>query len=670
MSFNNNAAVGSSSNELDINNALQIDVQSAMLMALDLSGNHVMCLDLRRNKVFDLHGQAIFGNNVGIEVCYTYVHPDDRPGFQDFIERLRKGIDKESECRYRWNYNYTDHGEPDWHNMHGYAIAEYEGDEPVSIIATLTDETEELRKQHDTERLSERYRLIFENSPIGLSFYSPEGRLLDANRVMRKICNFDSENGDEFFSRVNLFDMSPFNEILDRYHPEEYWACSLSIIPERNMRVYLEISVHPIYDDDGQLLYIVVSANDVTEERDMYLQVRKNNERIEEVRRSIELYESELRYMLQACQIQVWRINLERDQLDIFSDLSTVVRTFSLKQMQKIFVNQDDEFVKNLSNPAKVLSKPVSVISNMHPVISQNTSDLQWVQINCIPEYDADGKLKGAFGVWRNITDLMHKQEKLRRETERANDSAHMKSVFLANIAHEIRTPLNAIVGFSDLLSMQSVSSSDEKQELLHVIKDNCDMLLRLIDDIQVASSIGTEGLDVTPSEVDFVQAFDGFCQTLSIRVQTPGVEFQKDNPLPSYTVRTNTDRLMQVVTNFVTNAVKYTHQGYIRLGWRPMSSDELHGMDSSMLASNRVKAGIYIYCEDTGEGIEAKMQERVFERFFKINDFVQGAGIGLSICKSIAEAFHGDIGVKSDGKGKGCTFWIWVPTDDTPQSH
>lgn len=663
MSINNTAANSLRPNVQGIDSTLQIDVQSAMQLALDISGHHVMCLDLLRDNVYDLHGKAIFGNNVGIATCYTYIHIEDRPGFKNFIDRLSKGVDKEGECRYRWNYNYTGHGEPDWHNMHIFGVAEYEDGVPVNIIATLTDETEKLRKQREVERLYERYHLIFENSNIGLSFYSPEGRLLDANRIMREICNFDSDVGDEFFSRVNLFDMPPFNEMLDRYHPEEFWACSHSIIPERNMHVYLEISVHPIFGDDGQLMYIVVSANDVTQDREMYLQVRKNDEQIEEAKKAIQLYESELRYMLQACQIQAWRISLERNRLEFFNGLSQVVRSFSLQQMQKIFVNQDDEFVKALSNPAEALSKPLSYVGQMYPVVSQSTSELQWVQINCIPEYDADGKLRGSFGVWRNVTELMHKQELLRLETARANDSVHMKSVFLSNIAHEIRTPLNAIVGFTELLSMDDGSNADERQELLTVIMNNCDMLLRLIDDIQVASAIGSSGVEIKPEQLDFAESFHFICQSLSQRVQDPAVEFQEDNPLDTFPLVTDPNRLTQVMTNFVTNAVKYTHQGHIRLGWRPMNSDELHGIDSS-LATDHAKPGVYIYCEDTGDGIERDKQDRVFERFFKVNDFVQGTGLGLSICKSIADALHGEIGVRSEGTGKGSTFWFWFPIE------
>ena len=304
-----------------------------MMMALDISGNHVMCFDLCENRVYDLHGKAKFGNNVGIEVYYTYIHPDDQERFRTFIRRLSDGTDKVAECHYRWNYNYSGTGEPDWHDMHGRAMAEYEDGRPVNIIATLTDETEVKQKEHEVEQVSERYRSIFENSIIGMSFYSPEGWLIDANRIMRQICHFDSDTGDEFFSKVNLFDMMPFNEVLDRVHPEDYWACSLSIIPEREMRVFLEISVHPIYDKNDKLMYISVTANDVTEERNMYLNVMENDARMKQMNEAIKNYETELRYMLDASKMQTWRISLARETLEFYDGLNTVVRTVPLEQL-------------------------------------------------------------------------------------------------------------------------------------------------------------------------------------------------------------------------------------------------------------------------------------------------------------------------------------------------
>ena len=620
------------------------------MMALDISGNHVMCLDLQQNRLFDLHGKAMFGNNVGIEVCYNYIHPDDCERFRTFIGRLSNGTDKEAECRYRWNYNYTGQGAPDWHDMHGHAIAEYADGKPVSIIATLTDETESIRKEREVEHLSERYRTIFENSIIGLSFYSPDGWLIDANRIMRRICHFDSDEGDEFFSKMNLFDMSPFNEVMDPKHPEEYWACSLSIIPERDMRVFLEISVHPIYDENGNLMYIGVSANDVTEEREMYLNVKKNDIEMQKLNESIKNYEAELRYMMQSCMMQSWRISLDRDIIEFYSGLNTVVRSFNLKQMQQIFVDQEAEFVKSLSNLPETLRKPLVYVGQMYPVVTQSTSEQQWVQINCIPEYDDQGRLLGAFGVWRNINDLMSKQDQLRKETKRAQESGKMKSVFLANMTHEIRTPLHAIVGFADVLSI--LETSEEKQEILTVIKNNCDMLLRLVNDILAASSMKNGTVIINSWELDFAKAFNDMYETLRPRVQEPGVEFINDNPYDTLRIRIDADRVAQVITNFVTNAVKYTHQGYIKMGYRL----------ETRTVDDKQREGLYLYCEDTGAGIPLEAQDKIFDRFYKVNDFVQGTGLGLSICKAVANAFNGDIGVISDGNGNGSVFWMWIP--------
>ena len=628
------------------------DEQQAMMMALEISGNHVMCLDLRQNRVFDLHGKAMFVNNVGIEVCYTYIHPDDKEGFRNFIERLSNGTDKEAECRYRWNYNYTGKGEPDWHDMHGYAIAEYEDGKPVNIIATLTDESETKRKEREVEQLSERYKTIFENSIIGLSFYTPDGWLLDANRIMRKICNFDSDSSDEFFSKINLFEIHPFNEVLSREHPEDYWACSLSVIPERNMHVYLEISIHPIYDENDNLMYIGVSANDVTEERDMYERVKKNDIQIQELNVAIKNYEAELVYMMQFCHMQAWRISLDRDIIEFYSGLNTVVRSLNIKEVQKIFTDQEHEFVKalSLSTLSDTLSKPLIYVGQVHPVITQSSTELKWVQINGIPEYDKKGRLVGAFGVWRDISDLMHKQDQLRKETQRARESGEKKALFLANMTHEIRTPINAIVGFSEI--MATLTTSEEKQEVVRIIKNNCDMLLRLMNDILTASSLGTSHMSIEPVDVEFSTAFNELCESLRLRVQEPGVEFITDNPYDTLQINVDFGRVAQVITNFVTNAVKYTHKGHIKVGYHT----EIRTVDG------KERNGLYVYCEDTGEGISPEAQSRIFEQFYKVDYFVQGTGLGLSICKAFTDACNGDIGVISEGKGKGSVFWMWIP--------
>jgi signal transduction histidine kinase len=345
---------------------------------------------------------------------------------------------------------------------------------------------------------------------------------------------------------------------------------------------------------------------------------------------------------------------LDRDVIEFYSGLSTVQRQFTLKQLQSIFYSQDDEFVRALDDPAKAIAKPLSYMGRMHPRVTQRDVEPQWVQINSIPEYDSQGNLKGAFGVWRNIHQLMEKQEQLKRETERANDSGRMKSVFLANMTHEIRTPLNAIVGFSDVLPL--LSTPEERQEMIRLIMDNCDMLLRLVNDIQDAASLDNgASVEIRPAEIDFSKFFDELCEQLQQRLREPTVVFIKENPYPTYMAMIDEMRIRQVYTNFVTNAVKYTHQGHIKVGYRKEWREE----------NGESREGLYLYCEDTGDGVPKEMQDKLFERFFKLNDYIQGTGLGLSICKAIAHACHGSIGIESEGQGQGSTFWMWIPCNE-----
>ena len=626
-----------------------------MEKALQIADNDVVLYDIPGGLIRRVRGNLITLTELKAEDFRKYIHPDDVEQALATVYQLIDGKKKSVEYGYRWNTNY-DGGEPHWLYLRNNSVAEYAPGsmKPVSIISVLVDETEMRRQQQEEEELALRYKQIFEDSIVGLSFYSPEGWLLDANKMMRDICHFDSDVGDAFFSKVNLFDVAPFNEVLDRYHPNEYLACSLSIIPEREMYIYLEIGVHPIYDDDGKLIYLSVAARDISEERQLYMQAKQNDLEIQKVNKSIQLYERELHYMMETCGLQAWRITLDRDVIEFYSGLSTVQRQFTLKQLQGIFYNQKDDFVRALDDPAKAIAKPLSYMGRMHPMVTQRDVEPQWVQINSIPEYDEQGQLKGAFGVWRNIHQLMQKQEQLKRETERANDSGRMKSVFLANMTHEIRTPLNAIVGFSDVLPL--LTTPDERQEMIRLIMDNCDMLLRLVNDIQDAASLEISGgVEIIPEKIDFSHFFDELCEQLQQRLREPSVVFVKENPYPTFVTMVDEMRIRQVYTNFVTNAVKYTHQGHIKVGYRKEWREE----------NGESREGLYLYCEDTGDGVPKEMQDKLFERFFKLNDYIQGTGLGLSICKAIASACHGFIGMESEGQGQGSTFWMWIPCNE-----
>ena len=626
-----------------------------MEKALKIVDNDVVIYDIPGKVIRRLRGNLLPTPEMRAEEFAPHIHPDDVEQVLSTIRQMAQGKTQQVEYSYRWRVSEAGE-EPRYFYIRNNSVAEYApgSSTPTSIISVLVDETEQREHQEEEEELAKRYKKIFEDSIIGLSFYSPEGWLIVSNKMMRDICHFDSDEGDSFFSKVNLFDMAPFNEVLDRYHPNEYLACSLSVVPEREMYIYLEIGVHPIYDEEGKLIYISVAARDINEERELYMQAKRNDVEIQKVNESIQVYERELRYMMETCGLQAWRISLDRDIIEFYSGLKEVQRHFTLKQLQSIFYSQEDEFVRNLDHPAEVISKPLRYMGRMHPMVTQRDVEPQWVQINSIPEYDEQGNLKGAFGIWRNIHQLMQKQEQLKRETERANDSGRMKSVFMANMTHEIRTPLNAIVGFSDVLPL--LTTPEERQEMIRLITDNCDMLLRLVNDIQDAASLDVSGsVDIAPTRTDFSKFFDELCEQLQQRLREPTVEFMKENPYPTYITMVDEMRIRQVYTNFVTNAVKYTHQGHIKVGYRKEWREE----------NGESREGLFLFCEDTGDGVPKEVQDKLFERFFKLNDYIQGTGLGLSICKAIANACQGFIGMESEGQGQGSTFWMWIPCNE-----
>lgn len=618
-------------------------INEIMQQALINGENNVLYYNISEDWTYKLYGHLVPEEGFSTENWKKHVHPEDLPYALDCLHKLIKGEKKAMKFNYRWNSNYEG-GEPQWRYLRNISVGEYLPGfkHPVGIISTLSDETNIVMKQEREKEMTDKYQIIFENSIIGLSFYTPEGKLLDANKAMRRICNFDSEDGDAFFSNANLFDMPPFNEVVNKNDIQEVWMCSKSEIPERNMNYYLEIRLHPIYNEEGKIVYVAIATRDITEEREMYHRSKLNDIQIQKANEEIQRYETELKYMMEACDMRAWRISYKKGTIQFLKGLSEIEKEMTLEECANLFLGDEEEFKMRLAHPEIHLNTPFTVLHKMRPIF-HNTTEGQWNQINSVPIYDKDGKLDGCFGLIRNMTRFIMAQEKLKQETQRANESGRLKSVFLANMTHEIRTPLNAIVGFSDLLQM--MTTTEEKQELIHVIHNNCDMLLRLINDIMAVSSMDTNGLTMNPQDTDFAKDFEEICQSLAQRVENPNVQFIKENPYETLQTHLDTGRITQVITNFVTNAVKYTQEGHIRVGYRIQDN------------------GLYLYCEDTGTGIPKDKCEKVFDRFVKLNDYVQGTGLGLSICKAIAERCNGKIGVDSE-VGQGSTFWMWIPCE------
>ena len=231
---------------------------------------------------------------------------------------------------------------------------------------------------------------------------------------------------------------------------------------------------------------------------------------------------------------------------------------------------------------------------------------------------------------------------RLSEAMEKAEQANQLKSAFLANMSHEIRTPLNAIVGFSNMLP--NTEDRAEMREYADIIETNTDLLLQLINDILDLSKIEAGTFDFYPSSIDVNQTMEEIEQSMRLRLKTSDVTLAFTERLPGCLFYIDKNRLIQLLANFVNNAIKFTQTGTICMGYRMTDTDT-----------------IYFYVSDTGCGMSNEQCEHVFERFVKYNPFIQGTGLGLSICRTIVERLGGKIGVDSE-EGKGSTFWFTLP--------
>lgn len=268
-------------------------------------------------------------------------------------------------------------------------------------------------------------------------------------------------------------------------------------------------------------------------------------------------------------------------------------------------------------------------------------NDKNVIEVFATPVYNDRGEIEGVVIRVDDVTERQHMIGELKKARKQAEQSDKLKSAFLANMSHEIRTPLNAIVGFSDLLMI--TDDPAEKEEYSKIINTNNELLLKLINDILDLSKIEAGSVELKVEEFDLAVYFDELATAMQYRVVNPRVRLTSVNPYTTCMVKLDKNRFAQIVTNYVTNAIKYTPEGFIEMGYE------------------KVDEGIRIYVRDTGIGIQEDKKCKVFHRFEKLDEFAQGTGLGLSICKAIIEACGGSLGFESE-YGKGSLFWAVLP--------
>lgn len=389
-----------------------------------------------------------------------------------------------------------------------------------------------------------------------------------------------------------------------------------------NKHIYLRIIKKLIKNKEFNQRRLISVFSDLTEIHENRQELKVLNQKYELVLKAAKLY---------PCIIQL------EEQMIIFND----GRRLSLSDYWKLVHPDDLEELRS-----KYYSFIMGDLKELYgeyriKYINQNT--YSWVvTFALISDFEKNGTPKTIVGASMDVNERKKMECELVDAKEKAEASNKLKSAFLANMSHEIRTPLNAIVGFSNLLSADC--SNEEREEYVNIVNKNSELLLQLISDILDLSRIEASVLEFKIEEVDVNQLFQEIESTARMRLKDKPVELDFTKREENFVLNIDRNRLMQLILNLLTNAIKFTDKGKITFGYEV-----------------RDKTTVCFFVSDTGRGIPQDQLSHIFERFVKLDACVSGTGLGLSICKTIVDKMHGHIEVESK-EGSGTTFRIVLP--------
>lgn len=390
----------------------------------------------------------------------------------------------------------------------------------------------------------------------------------------------------------------------------------------RGARKYFVTKVAIMRSEAGDVQGYLLTCEDVTEKK--------------EQERKIKSVQKELALALNAGKLTSWNYRLEDSMFYKFDYYIENIEKRSLEFIRKRIHPEERERFETLLN-AIIRKEEFLTNSIVLRIKEDGEEDYRYCNFTYCPKEDEAGRVVVITFIQQDITEDIIYQQNLILAKNRAEEADKLKSTFLANMSHEIRTPLNAIVGFSELLS--DTDEPSEKNEYKQLIETNSDILLRLIGDILDLSKIEAGSIDIKRQDLDLLQLCNELYLSFQQRIKNPAVTLKLINPYSKCIAEFDKYRFIQIFTNFVTNAIKYTPSGEIVMGYE--------------CEPGKVR----LYVKDTGIGIPDKKKNRIFSRFEKLDNFAQGTGLGLSICKAIADATNGEVGFESE-ENVGSEFW------------
>lgn len=497
----------------------------------------------------------------------------------------------------------------------------------------------ELRRSESEARLEKAYlQNIYKNLPAGIELYDKDGFMTDLNDKEMEI--FGLRHKEDVIG-LNLFDnpllpqglkdklkagapidMS-FNYDFDRL--DGYYSTS------RTGTISLISKFAPLYDALGNLINILLINIDNTETTNAYSKIQDFEEFFTLIGNYAKVGYAHFNALkCDGYAVNSWYRNVGEKEGTPLNEIIKVHSHFHPDDRRMMLRFFDQVLIREVSH----LRRDVRIL--------REDGTYTWTRVNVmVRDFRPEDGIIDMVCVNYDITELKETERKLIAARDKAEELDRLKSAFLANMSHEIRTPLNAIVGFSSLLT-ETEDMKDRKQYMA-IVQENTELLLQLISDILDLSKMESGAFEFVKSDTDVNLLCSEIIRSLRMKVPA-GVELVFEECLPGCHVWADKNRLNQVISNFINNALKFTFSGSITLGYYRQTDGYLR-----------------FYVRDTGMGIPKNKIKTVFDRFVKLNSFVHGTGLGLSICKSLVEQMGGTIGVESE-EGEGSCFWFTYP--------
>lgn len=497
----------------------------------------------------------------------------------------------------------------------------------------------ELRRSESEARLEKAYlQNIYKNLPAGIELYDKDGFMTDLNDKEMEI--FGLRHKEDVIG-LNLFDnpllpqglkdklkagapidMS-FNYDFDRL--DGYYSTS------RTGTISLISKFAPLYDALGNLINILLINIDNTETTNAYSKIQDFEEFFTLIGNYAKVGYAHFNALkCDGYAVNSWYRNVGEKEGTPLNEIIKVHSHFHPDDRRMMLRFFDQVLIREASH----LRRDVRIL--------REDGTYTWTRVNVmVRDFRPEDGIIDMVCVNYDITELKETERKLIAARDKAEELDRLKSAFLANMSHEIRTPLNAIVGFSSLLT-ETEDMKDRKQYMA-IVQENTELLLQLISGILDLSKMESGAFEFVKSDTDVNLLCSEIIRSLRMKVPA-GVELVFEECLPGCHVWADKNRLNQVISNFINNALKFTFSGSITLGYYRQTDGYLR-----------------FYVRDTGMGIPKNKIKTVFDRFVKLNSFVHGTGLGLSICKSLVEQMGGTIGVESE-EGEGSCFWFTYP--------